>query len=246
MVWFFKKRTAPEKQSIFQAEIPRDEERLGPAPPPPPSATPPGVTVLRFGESLGESVSLAPRASRRPAETRVLTVAAGASISPPLGVYLLLSGSVDAPGLLASAAGDVLVLSSEGEVISARGGEAAILLADVGALAPSQASRRIGHEEPVGTGFGGITGARRLDAAAGVVTVRLGPPPGARWAIVGLRALAVFVGKLSLVDGDEAKEVRAGRLAVIADPSSTLYLQAGNDSVIAMGFASPDAVIALG
>jgi len=243
--WFFKKRTAPEKQSIFQAEIPRDEERLGPVPPPPPSPTPPGVTVLRFGEADRPDVSLASRGPRRPAETRLLTISAGNQTTPPGGIYFVLGGSVDVPGLLPSAAGDTLVLSS-GAGISARGGEAAILLADVGALAPSQVSRRIGHEEPVGTGFGGITGARRLDVAAGVVTVRLGPPPGARWAIVGLRALAVFAGKLSLVDGDEAKEVRAGRLAVIADPSSTLYLQAGNDSVIAMGFASPDAVIALG
>ena len=80
---------------------------------------------------------------------------------------------------------------------------------------------------------------------AGLAVLRLGPPPTARWAFRGVRAIAVFSGKLTLVDGDEAKLVRAGSLALVADPSATLYLEAGNDAALAVALADSDFVAAL-
>jgi hypothetical protein len=64
--------------------------------------------------------------------------------------------------------------------------------------------------------------------------------------IVGLRSLAVFTGKLTLIDAEEPRLLRAGELAVVADPSATLYLLAGNDSALGVGFAGPELVVALG
>jgi D-alanyl-D-alanine carboxypeptidase len=58
--------------------------------------------------------------------------------------------------------------------------------------------------------------------------------------------VAVFVGKLTLVDGDEGHEVRAGEAALVADPTATLYLQAGNDAAVAIGFAEPGVLVRLG
>jgi hypothetical protein len=63
---------------------------------------------------------------------------------------------------------------------------------------------------------------------------------------VGLRSFAVFTGKITAIDGAEPQEVHSGELAVIADPSATLYLQAGNDAAVGVGLAGPDLVVALG
>ncbi len=76
--------------------------------------------------------------------------------------------------------------------------------------------------------------------------LRLGPPPGARWVFVGLRTIAVFSGKVTLVDGDEPRLVTAGRLALVGDPTATLYLEAGNDSALAVALGGTRVVAALG
>ena len=79
-----------------------------------------------------------------------------------------------------------------------------------------------------------------------LAVLRLGPPPTARWAFRGVRAIAVFSGKITLVDGEEAKLVRSGSLALVGDPSATLYLEAGNDAALAVALAAEDFVAALG
>jgi hypothetical protein len=82
-------------------------------------------------------------------------------------------------------------------------------------------------------------------AGGGVTVLRLGPPPGARWVFVGLRALAVFSGRITLVDGEEARNVAAGSLALVADPTATLYFEAGNDSALAVALGGATVVSAL-
>ncbi len=106
-------------------------------------------------------------------------------------------------------------------------------------------SRVIRLDDLVGRGIPGITGLRVLERSAYGTTLRLGPPPGARWVVVGLRVVVVHTGTLQLVDGDETLMVRAGQLAVVGDPSATLYLQAGNDAALATGFARSQLVAAL-
>jgi hypothetical protein len=63
---------------------------------------------------------------------------------------------------------------------------------------------------------------------------------------VGLRAIAVFAGKVTLVDGDESKVVAGGRLALVGDPTATLYVEAGNDSALAVALGGARVVSALG
>jgi hypothetical protein len=111
---------------------------------------------------------------------------------------------------------------------------------------PSPPLRRISRADLAGTGFSGITGIRALVRTPGVCVVRLGPPPGARWVLVGLESFAVFTGKFTVVDGQETRDVRAGEIAAVSDPAATLHLQAGNDSALAIGFAAPSVVVALG
>lgn len=76
--------------------------------------------------------------------------------------------------------------------------------------------------------------------------LRLGPPPGARWVFKGVRAVAVFSGRLAAFDGEDVKEIRAGSLARVGDPTATLYLEAGNDAALAVALAAADFVAALG
>jgi hypothetical protein len=80
----------------------------------------------------------------------------------------------------------------------------------------------------------------------GLTVLRLGPPPGARWVFVGLHAIAVFAGKVTLVDGEDPKIVPAGHLALVGDPTATLALEAGNDSALAVALGRGDVVSALG
>lgn len=105
---------------------------------------------------------------------------------------------------------------------------------------------RISREALVGKGLPGIAGARLLARTAAHSVLRLGPPPAARWAVVGFRSVAVFTGKLTLIDGDEGHDVWAGQVAFVADPSATLYVQAGNDTAIAIALAAPDVLVRLG
>jgi hypothetical protein len=148
-----------------------------------------------------------------------------------------------------------------------KGGAAALLvLAGSGALpgdvlvwSPSLSLEEISRTSPPphqhirrddlgGRPVSGITGLRALARLpeAGLAVLRLGPPPTARWVFRGVRAIAVFSGKITLVDGEDAKLVRAGSLALVGDPSATLYLEAGNDSALAVALAASGFVAALG
>jgi hypothetical protein len=106
--------------------------------------------------------------------------------------------------------------------------------------------RRIGRGDLGGTGIPGITGIRVLHRSAGGTLLRFGPPPGARWLVTGLRALAVFTGRLLLFEGTEPRSVSAGEWWVVPEPARTLPLQAGNDSAVAVAFGAPDIRVALG
>lgn len=101
------------------------------------------------------------------------------------------------------------------------------------------APARVPREALTGTAVPGVTGARLLYRTAARDVLRFGPPPGARWAVAGLRSVAVFAGKLTLLDGDEGHDVRAGEVAFVSDPSATLHVVAGNDAAVAVGFAAP-------
>lgn len=99
-----------------------------------------------------------------------------------------------------------------------------------------------------GRAVSGITGLRTLVQLPEerLAVLRLGPPPGARWVFKGIHAVAVFSGRLAAVDGDDVKEIRAGSFARVADPSATLYLEAGNDSALGVALAASGFLAALG
>jgi hypothetical protein len=63
---------------------------------------------------------------------------------------------------------------------------------------------------------------------------------------VGLSVLAVFGGRFTLVDGEESKIVPAGRIALVDDPTATLYVEAGNDSALGVALGGASVVSALG
>ncbi len=105
---------------------------------------------------------------------------------------------------------------------------------------------RIGRDDLVGTGLAGVTGVRFLHRSPGGVLLRLGPPPGVRWLLTGLRALAVFAGRLQLFSPEGTRTLLAGDFLLPEDPALTLPLQAGNDSAVALAFASPGVRIVIG
>ena len=208
------------RPSLPAKEIPRDDERRGPAPPPPRTAHAPGVLVcsfdaipspnlLRFDKGGGGFFLEGEEGDRRSAALLVLT-GGGA---PP---------------------GDVLVWSPS------------LTLEEISRTSP-RPHHNIRRDALGGRPVTGITGLRALARLpeAGLAVLRLGPPPTARWVFQGVRAIAVFSGKITLVDGEEAKLVRAGSLALIDDPSATLYLEAGNDAALAVALAAFDFVAAL-
>ncbi len=236
--WPFGKKAPPlpERTPVLTSEIPA--ERYGPAPPPPPTPQTPGVVRHRFGESV-EVAAGGPRA----AQSAVLTLAAGAAhVSAGGSGFVVLSGLVEPEGLPPLGPGDSLIATAGLTLRSLAG---AVLLADVAAPGPGEA-RRFGRDDLAGRGFPGITGIRAVHRTPHAALLRLGPPPGVRWVLVGVRTLAVFTGKLTVLGGDEPLDVRGGELLTIADPTATLYLQAGNDSALAIGFSSPDVIVALG
>jgi hypothetical protein len=226
--WLFGRRG---KVGPGEPGAPRGEEavaeRLGPEPPPPPTANRPGVTV-----HAASAV-----AALGPSPTRPGASLLGPALPAPPGEDLSWAAVV----LSGEKAGDV-VLAGRGPVDLPPGTAA---LRDGVAAREAEAPLRFGREALAGKGIPGITGARLLHATAGRAVLRFGPPPGARWAVVGLRGLAVFEGKLTLVDGEEARDVRAGEAAFVADPTATLYLQAGNDAAVAIAFAAPGVVVRL-
>jgi hypothetical protein len=107
-------------------------------------------------------------------------------------------------------------------------------------------THHIRRDDLSGRGVSGITGLRLRHSAGGITVLRLGPPPGARWVFVGLSAIAVFAGKFTLVDGEESKIVPAGRIALVSDPTATLYVEAGNDSALGVALGGAAVVSALG
>lgn len=202
--------------------------RLGPDPPPPPTANRPGVTVYRATTAAG----LDPGPSR-PGASR-LGPLPGLPLDPRLAwAALVLSGE---------ALGDVFVGSGGGLGLP----EGTTVLLDGVAAGEGGESTHVGRDALTGTGIPGISGVRVLARGPGRAVLRLGPPPAVRWAVVGLRSVAVLVGKVTLVDGDEGRDVRAGEVAFVADPTATLYLQAGNDAAVAVAFASAEVLVRLG
>ncbi|MHB8801043.1 MAG: hypothetical protein ACYDBY_21585 [Thermoanaerobaculia bacterium] len=148
-------------------------------------------------------------------------------------------------------AGVALSGEAAGEVVFAAGGALEVpagvaVLLDGAMTAEEGAPGRIGRETLAGSVVPGVTGARLLRRSGARSVLRLGPPPGARWTVEGLRSLAVFAGKLTLVDGEEARDVRAGEVAFVANPAATLHVQSGNDSAVAIGFGRPELSVRLG
>ena len=238
MGWPFGKKGAPEKPGkprVIESEIPPDHERYGPAPPPPRTAHPPGVTVcgfdsvpaphlLRLGEGSAGFIMEGEEGQRRSSALLILTAAGGgggaagpaAAAAPPL-----------------PSPGDVLVFSPSYSFEELW-------------RPPHQPKHHIRRDGLAGRGVPGLAGLRTLHAGDGLTVLRLGPPPGARWVFVGLRAIAVFAGRLTLVDGEEARIASASQLALVADATATLYVEAGNDSALAVAIGSARVVSALG
>ena len=224
MGWLFGKRPGKrERPRVIESEIPRDEDRAGPAPPPPRTSHAPGVTVYAFADVP------APRLLRLGEGSAGFLLEGEEGKGAASAMLLLLA---DAGTIAEASPGDVLLfpsLSFEG--IS---------------RTPPLPRHHIRRDGLAGRGVPGLAGLRTLYADAALTVLRIGPPPGARWVLVGVRAIAVFAGKLTLVDGPDAKDVPAGHLALVAEPTATLYLQAGNDSALAIALAAPGVVSALG
>lgn len=105
---------------------------------------------------------------------------------------------------------------------------------------------RIGRADLVGRGLAGVTGVRFLHRSPGGVLLRLGPPPGVRWLVTGLRGVAVFSGRLLLFEEGGIRTLAAGDCVLPDDPARTLPIQAGNDSAIALALAAPGVTITIG
>jgi hypothetical protein len=177
---------------------------------------------------------------RRSAALLVLTGGGAASGSAA-------SGSVG-KGLVASA-GDVLIWDAAALATQSPPGapSSSLSLEEISRTSPPPL-HHIRRDDLGGRPVSGITGLRALALLpeAGLAVLRLGPPPTARWVFRGVRAIAVFSGKITLVDGEEAKLVRAGSLSLVDDPSANLYLEAGNDAALAVALAASGFVAALG
>lgn len=213
-------------------------------------------------------VPAAPDAPARGPSTRVV----GASFTGPsarAGVLcpsdahrrsetvLIASSAVDGPG---PGDGEIsfLVLDgpSSGELLVAWSGPldlplpAALLLADrtspVRGPSARSAPVRIGPGELTGAGIAGVTGVRALYRTASSAGLRLGPPPGARWVVEGLRSVAVFEGKLGIDGGEGLVELRSGSVAAVSDPRHEVIVLAGNDSARAVAFCDPGFRVRLG
>lgn len=201
--------------------------RLGPEPPPPPTPNLPGVTV-----HAASAVVAIERSRARPGPSRLGPAAA--HLDGGLSwVAVVLSGD---------ARGDVVVAPDGG--LDLPHGTSTLCegaVADVPGV-----PLRIPRDGLTGQGVTGVTGARLLVRTGSHCVLRLGPPPAARWAVVGLRSVAVFTGKLTLFDGDEGRDVWAGQVAMVADPTATLHVQAGNDAAVAIALAEPGVLVRLG
>lgn len=226
-----------EKQSSLPAKgIPRDDERRGPAPPPLRTAHAPGVSVHAFDAIPSQHLLRLDgghggfflegeegEGDRRSAALLVLT--GGGSASP----------------------GDVFIWDAAALAAQPLAPSSSLSLVEICRTSPEH-RRHIRRDDLGGRAVSGITGLRALARLpeAGLAVLRIGPPPAARWVFRGVRAIGVFSGKITLVDGEEAKLVRAGSLALVGDPSATLYLEAGNDGALAVALAASSFVAALG
>ena len=227
--WLFgRKDGAGPRGRADAAPEERFDERLGPEPPPPPSANRPGVTVCAATAVAGVAAGGA-----RTAASRVGPLGRPAPDPRLAWAAVVLAGE---------ARGDV-VITPDATLDLAEGTP---VLLDGVPKGEGGAATLVRRDALAGTGLSGISGARVLARSAARSVLRLGPPPAARWAVVGLRSVAVLVGHVTLVDGEEGREVRAGEVALVADPTATLYLVAGNDAAVAVGFASADVLVRLG
>lgn len=227
MGWLFGKgpRTGwRDKPRAIDSAIPRDDDRAGPAPPPPRTAHPPDVTIHAF-----DSVP-SPRLLRLDSGIGGFFLEGEEGKDRSSALLVLTSHGAPAPP-----PGDVLLWSSP----------PSLSLKEISRTSP-RPSLLIRRDDLSGRGVSGITGLRTRHASGGLTVLRLGPPPGARWVFVGLRGVAVFSGRVTLVDGEDSRIVRAGSLALVADPTATLYLEAGNDSAIAVALGGGKVVAALG
>jgi hypothetical protein len=221
---FWKKRRSDRKpnDAVLAKEIPRDGDRRGPAPPPPRTAHTPGVSVYAFD-------AIPPQ--------NLLRLDGGYG-----GFFLEVEeGRGGAAALLVLTGGGTLTPST-GDVL---GWSPSLSLEEVSRTSPPP-RHHIRRDGLTGTAVPGITGLRALHRGDGLTVLRLGPPPGARWVFKGIHAVAVFSGRLTAFDGDDVKEIRAGSLARVADPTATLYLEAGNDAALAVALAVDSFVSALG
>jgi hypothetical protein len=230
MVWPFGKKPREgwrDKPQAITSAIPRDDDRVGPVPPPPPTAHAPGVAIYAFGEIP------APRL------LRLDTGAGGYFFEGEEGkdrssaLLILLAAGGGPGGGAALGPGDVLLFSPSSS------------FEEISKSSP-RPSHHIRRDDLSGRGVSGITGLRSRHAGGGITVLRFGPPPGARWVFVGLHAIAVFAGKVTLVDAEESRVVAAGRIALVGDPTATLYVEAGNDSALAVALGGVHVVSALG
>ncbi len=208
---------------------------------------------VREGDAGREADRLPPAEERRPgvtvhAASAVAELGAGAArgavsrlgpFAPPAAG----DGRAWAAVVLSGPAAGDLFFAAEG-ALALPAGVAALL--DGAGTADEGAPRRIAREALTGSAVPGVTGARLLCTSEARSVLRLGPPPAARWAVEGLRSVAVLAGKLTLVDGEEARDVRAGEVAFVAEPAATLHVQAGNDAAVAIGFGRPELSVRLG
>lgn len=229
--WLFGRRAeeVPRESDASPADEAPDG-RLGPEPPPPPTSNRPGVTV-----HAATAVAAIDRSAVRPSAARL-----GPAATAPLPGDGGLSWAVVV--LSGEACGDVVVAPAGG--IDLPRGTAA--LSEGAAGGAPDAPLRIPRDGLAGQGLSGITGARVLARTTSHSVLRFGPPPAARWAVVGLRSVAVFTGKLTLFDGNDALDVWAGQVAIVNDPTATLYVQAGNDTAVAIALAGPEILVRLG
>jgi hypothetical protein len=224
MGWLFGRNRPPEKTSVFRTEIPRDDDRRGPVPPPPRTAHAPDVRVYAFDAIPSQNLL-------RLDEGYGGFFFEGGERRGRAAAMLVLTGG----GNLAPSPGEVLVWSPS------------LSLEEISRTSPPP-RHHIRRDGLGGRAVPGITGLRALARVpeAGLAVLRLGPPPGARWVFKGVTTVAVFSGRLAALDGEEVKEIRAGSLARVGDPSATLYLEAGNEAALAVALAAEDFIAALG
>ncbi len=203
---------------MIESAIPEDHERYGPVPPPPRTAHAPGAAIYPFDEVP------APRLLRLREGYGGFFLEGEEGKARPSALLVLMAGG--------AGGGDVLVFPPS-------------LPLDEIPRASAAPRHHIKRDALSGRGVPGITGLRTMHGEAGLTVLRLGPPPGARWVFVGLSAVAVFAGKLTLVDGEDAKVLPAGSLALVSDPTATLYVEAGNDSALAVALGAGPVVSAL-